>query len=34
MGTAKQFGKELWYGTLDEINVIVKSMIKRLQEEF
>lgn len=27
-------GKELWYGTLEEINAVVKTMIKRQAEEF
>lgn len=27
-------GKELWYGTLQEINAVVKSMLKKLTEEF
>lgn len=27
-------GKELWYGTLEEINAIVKTMIKRIEEDF
>jgi hypothetical protein len=26
-------GNELWYGTLQEINAIVKSMIKRLDKQ-
>lgn len=27
-------GKELWYGTLAEINAVVKTMIRRIEEDF
>ena len=27
-------GKELWYGTLAEINAVVKTMILRIEREF
>lgn len=27
-------GQELWYGTLEEINAIVKSMIYRLERDY
>ena len=27
-------GKELWYGTLAEINAVVKTMIMRIERDF
>lgn len=27
-------GQELWYGTLEEINAIVKSMVYRLERDY
>ena len=27
-------GKELWYGTLSEINAVVKTMIMRIERDF